>query len=59
MRAGVFASPSVVDQVVDQLLAAGFDDDEITVICSDETIRRHFHDFDHQRPVRTLPPPRP
>lgn len=51
VRAGVFTSVSAAKQAVHQLLAAGFGQDQITVICSDENKERYFREFEHQDPA--------
>jgi hypothetical protein len=48
VRAGVFATLQGAEQAVRGLLDAGFNKDQITVICSDETKEKHFKDFEHQ-----------
>src|SRR4051812_26812884 len=48
VRAGVFPDLKSADRAVDNLLAAGFAKEQITVICSDETKERHFRQFEHQ-----------
>ena len=51
LRAGVFATVAEADRAVDELLAAGFSKDQITVVCSTETVQKHFKTFDHQDPA--------
>lgn len=51
VRAGVFADLRSADAAVARLLAAGFSQDQITVICSDEAKERHFREFEHQEPA--------
>jgi len=51
VRAASFASLGEADAAVSRLLAAGFTKTEITVVCSDETIERHFEQFRHQNPA--------
>lgn len=51
IRAGVFDDLESADQAVQTLLHAGFTRDRITVICSDQTIERHFAAFEHQDPA--------
>jgi hypothetical protein len=53
IRAGVFDSILEADCAVNDLLAAGFTKDEITVVCSDEHKERFFRDFEHQDPAGT------
>lgn len=51
VRAGVFSTLSAADRAVHGLLAAGFTKEQITVICSDASKERHFHEFEHQQPA--------
>jgi hypothetical protein len=51
LRAGVFETVAEADRVVAELLAAGFTVDQITVVCSEEAVRRHFKQFEHQDPA--------
>lgn len=51
VRAAVFADLRRADAAVAQLLAAGFSNDQITVICSDKAKERHFREFEHQEPA--------
>src|SRR5262245_3571945 len=48
IRAAVFSTVEETKEAVSRLLAAGFSNDQITVICSDDTKERHFRDFEHQ-----------
>jgi hypothetical protein len=48
IRAGVYATVEETRKAVEQLLAAGFTKDQITVICSDDTKERYFREFEHQ-----------
>jgi hypothetical protein len=41
---------------VQNLLAAGFTKEHITVVCSDETKEKYFHDYEHQEPAGTFAP---
>jgi hypothetical protein len=56
LRVGVFNEVAEADRAVARLLAAGFTKDQITVICSDGTCERHFHQFEHQEPAGTYTP---
>jgi hypothetical protein len=49
VRAAVFATPDAAQTAVRGLLAAGFVQKEITVVCSDETKERYFRAFEHQQ----------
>jgi hypothetical protein len=51
MRLGVFNSVAAADEAVRRLLAAGFTQQQISVICSNETRQRHFSSFAHQQPA--------
>jgi hypothetical protein len=56
VRAGVFSSLAKAHRAVDLLRAAGFTTSQITVVCSDETKEREFHDLEHQKPAGTNAP---
>jgi hypothetical protein len=56
VRAGVFRDATSARLAVNNLLAAGFTRDEITVICSDEAKEQHFKEFEHQKPAGTNTP---
>jgi hypothetical protein len=49
--AGVFETVPEADRAVAELAAAGFSNDQITVICSAEAVQRHFKEFEHQEPA--------
>jgi hypothetical protein len=49
VRAAVFATPDAAHAAVSGLLAAGFTQKEITVVCSDETKEHYFRAFRHQQ----------
>lgn len=51
VRVGIFNTIHGANIAVQDLLEAGFTKDQITVICSDETIKEVFHEFEHQRPA--------
>ncbi len=55
-EAGVFSSVEDAERAVLNLLAAGFTKEHITVVCSDETKEKYFHDFEHQEPAGTFTP---
>jgi hypothetical protein len=44
------------DTVVQRLLASGFSKEEITVICSDEAVEKHFRRYEHQDQAGTAAP---
>lgn len=48
IRLGIFSTLRQAEKVVEELLAAGFTKDQISVICSDATRQRHFTQFEHQ-----------
>jgi hypothetical protein len=56
LEVGVFNSVDDARQAVNSLLDAGFSTEQITVVCSDETKERYFHEFDHQQPAGTHTP---
>jgi hypothetical protein len=56
LRAGVFADLAAADTAVRRLLEAGFSKDEITVVCSDVAVERHFKAFHKQDPAGTHTP---
>jgi hypothetical protein len=51
VRVGVFAEVEPAENAVQRLLDHGFTRREITVICSDAGIERHFKSFQHQEPA--------
>jgi hypothetical protein len=53
LEVGVFSSVDDARQAVHSLVDAGFTSEQITVVCSDETKERYFHEFDHQQPAGT------
>src|SRR5947208_3210814 len=55
-RVGGFDTVTDADGAVDDLLAAGFTTDQITVVCSEESVKRHFARFEHQDPAGTETP---
>lgn len=56
IRAGVYAALPTAEEVVRQLLDAGFTIEQITVVCSDDTKEAHFREFEHQAPSgKSLP----
>lgn len=56
IRAGVFTTVVEADAAVRALLEAGFTEEQITVICSNETIEAKFRPFEHQDPAGTHTP---
>jgi hypothetical protein len=56
LRAGVFADVTAAETAVSNLLAASFTKDEITVVCSDAAVERHFKAFHKQDPAGTHTP---
>src|SRR6476620_2067112 len=56
LRVGVFDNVSEADRAVDDLLATGFTTAQITVVCSEESIKRHFARYEHQDPAGTETP---
>jgi hypothetical protein len=51
IRAGIFKTVPEADRAVSELLDAGFSQDQITVVCSAETVQQHFKQFEHQDPA--------
>jgi hypothetical protein len=56
LRVGVFGTVAEADRAVDNLLAAGFGKDDISVVCSNEAVEHHFHEFQKQEPAGTYTP---
>jgi hypothetical protein len=56
VRIGVFSTVADADQAVGNLLAAGFTSKEISVLCSDKAVERHFREFEHEEPAGTFTP---
>jgi hypothetical protein len=56
IRVGIFDSVRQADDVVSQLLAMGFTPQQITVICSEEAVQRHFAQYEHQDPAGKFTP---
>jgi hypothetical protein len=56
LEVGVFSSIDAARSAVRALTAAGFSASNITVVCSDETKERYFHEFEHQEPAGTFTP---
>ncbi len=51
IRAAIFHEASQAEEAVRQLEACGFTADEITVVCSDQTIEARFRRYEHQEPA--------
>lgn len=56
IRAGVYSRVENADRAVADLLAAGFAHNEISVLCSNEAIERHFSEFEHEKPAGSYTP---
>lgn len=56
LRAGVFSTVASADEAVRRLLGAGFTEDQITVVCSNEAIEAKFGPFEHQDPAGSHTP---
>jgi len=56
LEVGIFDSVDDARQAVRGLLEAGFSQQQITVVCSDETKERYFREFEHQEPAGTFTP---
>jgi hypothetical protein len=53
VRIGVFSDINNAEDAVRALLAAGFTQSQITVVCSDKTVQHHFERFHHRDPAGT------
>jgi Heat induced stress protein YflT len=53
LEVGVFDTVDAAREAVRGLLQAGFSQQQITVVCSDETKERYFSEFEHQQPAGT------
>ncbi len=51
IRAAVFSTVEQADCAVASLLRIGFSATEISVVCSDQVIERHFQRFEHEQPA--------
>jgi hypothetical protein len=51
VRVGVFIDVHGADCAVAKLSADGFTREELSVMCSDEAVERHFREFEHQKPA--------
>jgi hypothetical protein len=56
IEVGIFTTVESARQAVHRLLAAGFTNEQITVVCSDETKEQYFREFEHQDPAGTHTP---
>lgn len=56
LEAGVFDSVDHARCAVEALLTAGFQPDQITVVCSDEAKKRYFTDVEQREPAGTFTP---
>lgn len=56
IRAAVFNRVKDVDRAIDRLLRFSFRADQLTVVTSEETIKQHFADFQHEQPGGTNAP---
>jgi hypothetical protein len=50
-RTGIYSTIPAADRVVEKLLAAGFRKEQISVVCSNAAVERHFKAFHHQDPA--------
>lgn len=56
IRAGVLSNLTEAQVVVKRLMEEGFTTEQVTVVCSDESIESHFRQFEHQDPAgKSLP----
>ena len=51
IRAAIFSTMDQADEAVRRLLDSGFEKEQITVVCSDETVERHFREYERQQPA--------
>jgi len=51
LHVGVFDRPETVAHVLKELLQAGFQKEQISVLCSDESKEAYFRDFEHEKPA--------
>ncbi len=56
LEVGIFDSVDDARRAVRGLLDVGFSNEQITVVCSDETKERYFTEFEHQEPAGTYTP---
>jgi hypothetical protein len=56
IRVGIFATVPAAERAVQDLLAAGFAPEQITVVCSDPRKERSFERFHHEDPAGTTTP---
>src|SRR3954466_9339444 len=56
VEVGIFDTVDEARRAVHELHRAGFSNDHITVVCSDETKERYFSEFEHQDPAGTYTP---
>lgn len=51
IRIGIFSTIESADEAVQGLLDAGFSQQSISVLCSDDTLEQHFRQYNHQAPA--------
>jgi hypothetical protein len=56
LEVGVFSNVEEARSAVRRLLESGFSQEQVTVVCSDETKERYFREFEHQHPAGTYTP---
>lgn len=56
VRAAIFQNVVEVDRAIDRLLQVGFTPEQLTVVTSEETIKAHFSEFQHEQPSGTNAP---
>ena len=56
LEVGVFDTVDAAREAVRGLLEVGFTQEQITVVCSDDTKERYFSEFEHQHPAGTYTP---
>lgn len=56
VRVAIYQSVPEVDRAINRLLQIGFTPDQLTVVTSDEVIKEHFSEFQHEQPAGTNAP---
>lgn len=56
IRVDVYPTIEAADCAVHNLLAAGFNADHISVLCSDQSKEAHFRRFEHEEPAGSFTP---
>jgi len=56
VHVGIFDTVQQAEGAVSDLLAAGFTTEQITVVCSEEAVKKQFRPYEHQDPAGTNTP---